>query len=253
MSTRPVAIVTGAGQGIGRETATVLAREGFEVMCVDLNGEAAKETAALVNGVAAPAMDVRDEAAVAALIAGMSRCDVLVSNAAIWKFTTLLETPVQDAMDVLSVNVVAPLVWIKAVAPLMAANGGGSIVHLTSVAARAVASATGIYPSSKAAVIALTEQAALELGPMGIRVNAVGPGRIETEGTAGRTGGNEDGLIGASAIALGRWGKANDIAEAIGFLCSPHASYITGQVLWVDGGLTIGTNDYLRHMRTSKK
>ena len=135
--------------------------------------------------------------------------------------------------------------------PVLSATN--SIVHLTSVAARAVASGTGIYPASKAGVIALTEQAAVELGPMGIRVNAVGPGRIETEGTAGRTGGNEDSLIGASAIALGRWGRANDIAEAIGFLCSPQSSYITGQVIWVDGGLTIGTNDYLRHMRTSKK
>jgi NAD(P)-dependent dehydrogenase (short-subunit alcohol dehydrogenase family) len=231
----------------------VLARAGFTVVCVDMNGAAAQETATLVNGVAAPAMDVRDEAAVAALVAGLERCDVLVSNAGIWKFTSLLETPVSEANDVLSVNVVAPLIWIKAVAPLMAKNGGGSIVHLTSVAARAVASGTGIYPASKAGVIALTEQAAVELGPMGIRVNAVGPGRIETEGTAGRTGGNEDELIGASAIALGRWGRANDIAEAIGFLCSPQSSYITGQVLWVDGGLTIGTNDYLRHMRTSKK
>ena len=109
------------------------------------------------------------------------------------------------------------------------------------------------YSASKHAVIGLTKSAAVEYGRKGIRVNAVGPGRIETEGTAGRTGGNEDSLIGASAIALGRWGRANDIAEAIGFLCSPQSSYITGQVIWVDGGLTIGTNDYLRHMRTSKK
>jgi len=252
MSEQKVAIITGAGQGIGRETAVVLAREGFQVVCVDLNGEAAAETAAMVNGIAAPAMDVRDEKAVAQLVASLSRCDVLVSNAGVWKFTPLLETPVDDVNFVLTVNVVAPLIWLKAVAPLMAGGGGGSIVHLTSVAARAVATATGIYPSSKAAVIALTEQAALELGPMGIRVNAVGPGRIVTEGTSDRTG-NDDGLIGAQAIALGRWGKANDVAESIAFLCSPGASYITGQVIWVDGGLTIGTNDYLRHMRTSKK
>ncbi|NBN90162.1 MAG: SDR family oxidoreductase [Actinobacteria bacterium] len=167
---RKVAIVTGAGRGIGRETSIVLSSAGYAVECVDLDGDAAAETAKLVGG-RATQLDVCDEVAVAEFVGTLDRCDVLVSNAGIWRFTPLLETPISEAIDVLRVNVIAPLIWIKSVAPLMAAGGGGSIVHLASTAARAIATATGVYPSSKAAVIALTEQAAVELGPLGIRVN----------------------------------------------------------------------------------
>lgn len=245
-----VAVVTGAGQGIGRATAMTLAESGLHVICVDLNRVAAQETATLVGGAAA-ALDVRDEAAVSDLVDGLDRCDALVSNAGIWKFSTLLETTRDDAVEVLEVNVLAPLIWLKAIAPLMAAGGGGSIVHVASTAARAVATGVGIYPASKAAVIALTEQAALELGPQGIRVNAVGPGRIVTEGTADRVKQQDAGTLGAKALPLQRWGTPRDIASSIAFLCSPAASYITGQVIWIDGGLTIGTNEYLRLARSA--
>jgi len=244
---KKVAIVTGAGRGIGRETSIVLAAAGYLVECVDLDGDAAAETARLVGG-RATNLDVCDEVAVAKFVGGLERCDVLVSNAVIWRFTPLLQTPVDEATDVLRVNVVAPLIWIKAVAPLMKAAGGGSIVHLASTAARAIATATGIYPSSKAAVIALTEQAAVELGPMGIRVNAVGPGRIVTEGSSGRVD-SDDSKVGGRALPLGRWGAPRDIADAVVFLCSSASSYITGQVIWVDGGLTVATNEFLRVAR----
>lgn len=245
--TRKIAIVTGAGRGIGRQTAIALGRDGFHVECIDLDADAAADTAALVGGGSA-CLDVCDEAAVAKYVSGLERCDVLVSNAGIWRFTPLVDTPVSDATDVLRINVIAPLIWIKALAPLMREHGGGSIVHLASTAARAVASATGIYPASKAAVITLTEQAAIELGPWGIRVNAVGPGRIVTEGSDGRIE-LDDAKVGARALPLGRWGAPDDIANAIAFLCSPAASYITGQVIWVDGGLTVATNEYLRVAR----
>jgi 3-oxoacyl-[acyl-carrier protein] reductase len=244
---KKVAIVTGAGRGIGRETSIVLSSAGYAVECVDLDGDAAAETAKLVGG-RATQLDVCDEVAVAEFVGTLDRCDVLVSNAGIWRFTPLLETPVSEAIDVLRVNVIAPLIWIKSVAPLMAAGGGGSIVHLASTAARAIATATGVYPSSKAAVIALTEQAAVELGPLGIRVNAVGPGRIVTEGSSGRVD-PDDSKVGGRALPLGRWGAPRDIADAIAFLCSPGSAYITGQVVWVDGGLTVATNEFLRVAR----
>ncbi|MEY2968288.1 MAG: hypothetical protein RIQ64_915 [Actinomycetota bacterium] len=244
---RKVAIVTGAGRGIGRETSIVLSSAGYAVECVDRDGDAAAETAKLVGG-RATQLDVCDEVAVTEFVGTLDRCDVLVSNAGIWRFTPLLETPVSEAIDVLRVNVIAPLIWIKSVAPLMAVGGGGSIVHLASTAARAIATATGVYPSSKAAVIALTEQAAVELGPLGIRVNAVGPGRIVTEGSSGRVD-PDDSKVGGRALPLGRWGTPRDIADVIAFLCSPGSAYITGQVVWVDGGLTVATNEFLRVAR----
>ena len=244
---KKVAIVTGAGRGIGRETSIALAAAGYTVECVDLDGDAAAETAQLVGG-RATRLDVCDEVAVGEFVGGLGRCDVLVSNAGIWRFTPLLDTPVTEAVDVLRVNVIAPLIWIKAVEPLMAKSGGGRIVHLASTAARAIATATGIYPSSKAAVIALTEQAAVELGPLGIRVNAVGPGRIVTEGSSGRVD-PDDSKVGGRALPLGRWGTPRDIADAIVFLCTPASAYITGQVIWVDGGLTVATNEFLRVAR----
>jgi 3-oxoacyl-[acyl-carrier protein] reductase len=247
-----VAIVTGAGRGIGRATSEVLAARGHEVICVDRDEASAVATANAVGGIPA-VLDVCDEAAVAALVDSLDRCDVLVSNAGIWRFTPLLETSVQDAWDVLAVNTVAPLIWLKAVAPLMGASGGGSVIHLASTAARAVATGVGIYPSSKAAVMALTEQAALELAPLGIRVNAVGPGRIVTEGTQGHTVASEQRVVGADAIPARRWGTPADIASAIAFLASPESAYITGPVIWVDGGLTVGTNEYLRVARNTPR
>jgi 3-oxoacyl-[acyl-carrier protein] reductase len=242
------AVVTGAGQGIGRATSEALARAGFHVVAVDIDPVAADQTARAVNGTAV-ALDVCDEPGVLALADSLERCDVLVSNAGIWRFTALLDTPVHDAEDVLRVNVVAPLIWLKALAPIMERSGGGCVVHLASSAARAVATGVGIYPASKAAVIALTEQAALELGSRGIRVNAVAPGRITTEATADRIAEQDAGTVGPTALPLGRWGTPEDIAEVIAFLCSPAAAYMTGQVLWVDGGLTIGTNEFLRSAR----
>jgi NAD(P)-dependent dehydrogenase (short-subunit alcohol dehydrogenase family) len=247
---RPVAIVTGAAQGIGEATATILASDGFQVVCVDRDGAGAQRVAQRVNGLAA-VMDVCDPDAVAGLATSLHRCDALVSNAGIWRFTPLLSTSLDDMRDVMNVNLLAPLLWLQELAPLMRASGGGSVVHLTSTAAKAVATGVGMYPASKAAVIALTIQAALELGPMGIRVNAVGPGRIVTEGTADRVSEQDAGTVGAKALPLGRWGRPSDIADAIAFLCSPRSAYITGQVLWVDGGLTVGTNEFLRAARQS--
>lgn len=246
---RPVAVVTGAGQGIGRAVAGRLAADGCDVVCVDRDGGAAERVAAELGGRPLVA-DVRDEAAAQALAADLDRCDVLVNNAAVWRFTPLAETPVEEAMEVLHVNVVGTLVWMKALVPLLGRSGRGSIVNLSSVTALSTATRVGLYPASKAAIITLSKQAALEWAPLGIRVNVVGPGMVVTEGTEAAYGTTpaqhaERGRL----LPLGRLGVADDVAGAVAFLCSADASYLTGQVLWVDGGFGDAGNEFYRAAR----
>lgn len=248
--TRPVAVVTGAGQGIGRSVAGRLAADGHEVVCVDRDGDAAERAAADLDG-RAVAADVRDEAAAEALAAGLERCDVLVNNAAVWRFTPLADTPVDQALEVLHVNVVGTLIWMKALVPVMGRGGGGSVVNLSSVTCLSTATRVGLYPASKAAIITLSRQAALEWAPLGVRVNVVGPGMIVTEGTRDAYGSSpEQHADRARLLPLGRLGAADDIAGAVSFLCSPDASYMTGQTLWVDGGFGDAGNEFYRAARS---
>lgn len=245
------AVVTGAGRGIGRAVAERLARDGFAVVAADRDGAAAKETAALVGGRAVEC-DVSDEASVAALADEVEELRVLVNNAGIWRFTPIAHTSVDDVMDVLRVNVLGTLLCTKHLAPKMMASGGGSIVNLTSITARAVTPAVGIYPASKAAIIALTKQTALEFASGGVRANAVGPGMIVTEGTLATYGDTAETQAAAGAVLpLGRLGEPADIADVISFLASDDARYVTGQVLFVDGGLTEATTLFMGAARRS--
>lgn len=245
LSERPLAVVTGAGQGIGRAVAQRLAGQGFEVVCVDRDLDHAERTASEVGGRPFVA-DVRDEQAATDLAASLSRCDALVNNAGVWRFTSLADTSVGDALEVLHVNVVGTLVWMKALVPLMGRTGG-SVVNMSSVTCRYTATGTGLYPPSKAAVISLSKVAALEYAPLGVRVNVVGPGMIVTEGTVATYGDtDEQQAPRAALVPLGRLGVPDDIAGTVGFLCSPDSAYVTGQVLWVDGGFSDAGNDYFR-------
>jgi 3-oxoacyl-[acyl-carrier protein] reductase len=248
----PVAVVTGAGQGIGRATARRLSADGYDVVCVDHNADAAHGAAGEVGG-RAVAADVRDEQAAADVANSLDRCDVLVNNAGIWRFTSLSETSVEQALEVLHVNVVGTLIWMKALVPVMERNGGGAIVNLASITTEATSKGIGLYPSSKAAVVSLSKIAALEYAPRGIRVNAVGPGMIVTEGTSENYGESQQQLARGALIPLGRLGEAEDVAGAVSFLCSPDASYISGQVLWVDGGFSQAGNDYFRLAKDAAK
>lgn len=243
------AVVTGAGQGLGRAIAAGLAEDGYAVVCVDRDTAAAERVAKEVGGRAFGA-DVRDEAAAAGLAASLDRCDALVNNAGIWYFTSLADTSIAQAVEVLEVNLVASMTWMKALVPVMGRTGGGAVVNLSSIACRSTATGVGMYPPAKAAVVSLTKMAALEYGPLGVRVNAVGPGMIVTEGTAETFGATPEAQRPrAELIPLGRLGAPEDIAGPVGFLCSPASAYMTGQVLWVDGGFSEAGND---HFRTAK-
>ena len=246
-------MVTGAGRGIGRAVAERLARDGYSVVAADRDGASAKDTADAVGGRAVEC-DVADEAAVAALAAEAGDdVAVLVNNAGIWRFTPIAETSADDVMEVLRVNVLGTLLCTKHLAPKLAAAGGGSIVNLTSITARAVTPGVGIYPSSKAAIIAFTKQTALEYASAGIRANAVGPGMIVTEGTLATYGEDESTQQAAgSVLPLGRLGQPADIADVVSFLASDDARYVTGQVLFVDGGLTEATVLFMGAARAAR-
>lgn len=231
------AVVTGGGNGIGRAIAQHLAALGIEIVVVDRDGDAARATADSVGG-RAVRCDVSDERSVMEMAAELDSLDVLVNNAGIWRSGTLDQSVAADVDDVLATNVRGTWLVTRALAPKFGPDGG-AIVNLASVLAEVDGAGRGMYPASKAAVVALTKQMASEYASRRLRVNAVGPGLVLTEGTAGEFG--DPGLQAAlaDAMPLGRLGTPSDVAAAVAFLASDAAGYITGQVLYVDGGWTI--------------
>lgn len=233
------AVVTGAGQGLGRADALRLASDGFDVVCLDRNGAAARETAGMVGG-AAFECDVTDRDAVLAVAERVPECSALVNNAGIWRFHSVLDMSPDDARQVFEVNVLG-IVWCaQAFVPAMRAGGGGSIVNMSSGAAWTSSPGLGLYPATKASVESLTKTLALELGPHGIRVNAVGPGLIVSDGTAGSYEGDAAAKR-ARGVPMGRLGAPADIADVVSFLCGDDSRYVSGQVIYVDGAITAGT------------
>jgi 3-oxoacyl-[acyl-carrier protein] reductase len=205
---------------------------------VDIDRESAEATASMVDGTA-HRCDVGDADAVRALAGEVGPVDILINNAGIWRYGPILDASETDLGDVLRVNLLGTVHCCQAFAPGMADRGGGAIVNLSSAAAAMHASGVGIYPASKGAIELLTQQLAVELGPQSIRVNAVGPGLIVTEGTAANYEGDRQRQR-AQAVPLQRVGEPTDIANVVAFLVSEQSSYVSGQVIYVDGGVTAG-------------
>lgn len=231
-------IVTGGGSGIGEATCRLFAREGAAVTVLDRDGDSAARVAADIGGRAA-VVDVRDGDAVTLAVnqaaEAMGGLSDLVNNAGIGTARPLLDYTDKQWALLIGVNLTGTFHGIRAAGPIMLAAGKGSIVNNASLTAIRPTRGEGPYSAAKAGVLALTQNAALELGPA-VRVNAVAPGMIHTPLTEMVVSNDEWRTAAESGTPAGRIGTADEVAEVIAFLASDAASYVTGQTIVVDGG-----------------
>jgi len=251
-----VAIVTGAGRGIGRATALELARMGADIVVAELDRANAESTASELRGLGRRALVVqtdvtsRDDlrAMVERTLAEFGRIDTLVNNAGTYRAATTLEVTEEHWDAIMNINAKAVFFATQAVLPTMIAQKRGVIVSLASMAGKIGSRANLPYNASKAAVISMTKSLALAHAADGIRVNCVCPGFVETDMWTS-VAREQGALLNQSPeefirrrvhqIPLGRMERPEDVANVIGFLVSPRSEYITGQALSVDGGLVM--------------
>lgn len=244
MTTSPskVALITGAARGIGLATTRRFLDEGWRVALLDNDDDGLREamrildeperTLALHCDVADAASDASD---IAAIGERFSRLDAVVNNAGVAVFKPMMDTTHAEWQRVIDVNLTGPFKLIQAAVPLLRDSGGGAIVNVTSISGLRASTLRSAYGTSKAGLAHLTKQCAVELAGLGIRVNGVAPGPVETA-MAKAVHSPEIRADYHDAIPLGRYGLEAELAEAIYFLCSERSGYITGQILAVDGG-----------------
>ena len=223
------AVVTGGGRGIGAAIVDRLRADGYKVVPLDLQG--ADDVTIC---------DVTDPEAVQVLADSIGPVDLLVNNAAVWRFAALEDVTKADFGIALDVNLKGAFHCAQSFGRSMLERKTGVIINIVSIAAKHANPAVGSYGPSKAALLSLTEQIALEWGPRGIRCNAVGPGLVPTPGTGSVYDDPEVRAVRAEAVPLRRLAEPSDIAGVVSFLASDDASYVNGQVIYVDGGLSKG-------------
>ena len=235
-------LVTGAARGIGLATAKRFLADGWRVALLDIDCENLQRTFKALGKpevTMAITCDVADAAGVARAIDTVAekfgRLDALVNNAGIAIFKPILEVTYEDWQRVLAVNLTGPFLCTQAAAPLLRDSGGGAIVNITSISGLRASTLRTAYGTSKAGLAHLTKQQAVELAALGIRVNAVAPGPVDTA-MAKAVHTPEIRQDYHDHMPLNRYGFEEELAEVIYFLCSERASYITGQILAVDGG-----------------
>lgn len=246
-----VAIVTAAGAGIGAATAQYLARDGAAVMVADISARRAKEVSEQLQQAGAQVMwrkmdasepdDVQET--LAATLAAFGRLDIMINNAGLGIPTRLEDVSIEDWRRTIDVTLTSVFLGIKYTVPILRQHGGGVIVNTASISGIRGDYGMGPYNAAKAGVINLTRTAALENAPHHIRVNCVCPGGINTRAPQLLGGSNEAAFrhqMGA-AHPMGRMGEAHEIADAILYLASDAASFITGASLVVDGGISTHT------------
>ena len=230
---KKVVVITGGTSGIGLEAAKALVAQGCKVYELSRRGEGADGRIAHIQA------DVTDEGQVQAAVQEIAdregRIDVLINNAGFGISGAVEFTETADAQRQFDVNFFGMVRMNKAVIPVMRRQGGGRIISMSSVAAPIAIPFQTYYSASKAGIIGMTKSLARELASKGINVNAVAPGFIETDMTKALPEAEKEKLL--AVIPTGRMGKPEDIAGAVLFLAGPDSSYITGQVLTVDGGM----------------
>jgi NAD(P)-dependent dehydrogenase (short-subunit alcohol dehydrogenase family) len=244
-----VAVITGAGHGIGSEYARHFGQRGAHVVVADIDGEAAvtvaKELTMAGQYASTLVLDISDPQACTAgvdrIVAEQGSVDILINNAALYRdrdFAVAEEIGLDMWQRMIDINISGTFYMCRAAIPHMKRQSSGRIVNQSSASAYATIPRSLHYSMTKAAVITMTKTLARELGPFGITVNAIAPGVIDTEAT--RMVVPADLLSkGVEATSLGRIGHPGDLAPVVGFLCSDGASYITGQTIIVDGGITM--------------
>ena len=236
------AVVLGAGSGIGAASAEALASMGARVVCADLDGASARETAARIGGgaeaYACDAASASDVEALAVDVRKGGRLDIAVTTPGLNIRKQILDYTEEDFARVVGLNLTGTFLFFKAFGAMMVEEGGGSIVACSSVRAVTIEPGLGVYGMTKAGIGLLVKGFAAEVGPANVRVNAIAPSIIETALTAPIKERRDIYEKYAAHTVFSRWGATSEVAAAVAFLASDAASYVTGTTMLIDGGWT---------------
>jgi NAD(P)-dependent dehydrogenase (short-subunit alcohol dehydrogenase family) len=230
------AVVTGAGGALGRAIARRLAADGHPVVVADIDADAVEATGREIDAAQAWTLDLRDAAAVGAFFDEVGDTAILVNNAAIYPARAFLDIPIAEYDDVQAVNQRGYWLCAQAAARQMTRSGGGVIINIASIVAHGGWSDLASYAATKGAAVALTRALARELGPSGIRVNAVSPGAFPTAAEEIHENPERYNQFVLDHQALKRRGTPEELAAVVSFLTGPDSSFVTGQTIEVNGG-----------------